>query len=206
LLGKHAGLLAALTAATAAGFVPAGLAIALAAGPGVLGHYLLFPTIAVLAGAAMAAVGVLISVTSRSAVHAQGMAMVTWFGFVLLYDLVLMGSLALSGMPAQWLAAALVSNPVDAARVLGVLALEPDLYLLGPAGSFLTTWASPRGAAGLLLGAITLWAVLPVWTATMKFSIRRRLDSYAKNKTRFGAVGRYARRGDRVRRVADVQG
>jgi hypothetical protein len=154
----------------------------------------------------MAAVGVLISVTSRSAVHAQGMAMVTWFGFGLLYDLVLMGSLALSGMPAQWLAAALVSNPVDAARVLGVLALEPDLYLLGPAGSFLTTWASPRGAAGLLLGAITLWAVLPVWTATMKFSIRRRLDSYAKNKTRFGAVGRYARRGDRVRRVADVQG
>jgi Cu-processing system permease protein len=164
----------------------------------VLGHYLLFPAIAALAGAAMAAVGALISVSSRSAVHAQGLAMLTWFGFVLLYDLVLMGSLAVSGMPAQWLAAALVGNPVDAARVLGVLALEPDLYLLGPAGSFLTTRLSAAGTAGVLLGALGLWAAMPVSFAAMKFSIRRRSFSYVEGQVRSVAVGRRTGGSDRV--------
>ena len=209
LLGKYLGLLAALTAATLAGFVPAGLVIVGAAGPAVLGHYLLFPTIAALAGAGMAAVGVLISVTSRSAVHAQGMAMLTWFAFVLLYDLVLMGSLAASGMPPQWLAAALVGNPVDAARVLGVLALEPDLYLLGPAGSFLTTRLSPTGTAGLLIATLSLWATVPVCVAAMSFSIRRRVSSHAESKLRSAALGSGAGRGDCVhvaRGAASVRG
>ena len=198
LLGKYLGLLAALTAATAAGFLPAGVAITAAVGPAMLGHYRLFPTIAALAGAAMAAVGVLISVSSRSAVHAQGLAMVTWFAFVLLYDLVLMGSLAVSGMPAEWLAAALVGNPVDAARVLGILALEPDLYLLGPAGSILTTRLPAAGTASVLIGSLTLWAVVPVCVAAVKFSIRRRIGSHAENRIRTAAVGGRVGRGDRV--------
>ena len=58
-------------------------------------------------------------------------------------------------MRAEWLAAALVANPVDAARVLGVLALEPDLYLLGPAGALLTSQLSQAGAAAILLGALS---------------------------------------------------
>jgi ABC-type multidrug transport system ATPase subunit/ABC-type transport system involved in multi-copper enzyme maturation permease subunit len=206
LIGKHLGLLAALTAATVAGFVPAGVGIAVAAGPAVLGHYLLFPAIAALAGAAMAAVGALISVASRSSVHAQGMAMLTWFTFVLLYDLVLMGSLAVSGMPAQWLAAALIGNPVDAARVLGVLALEPDLYLLGPAGSFLTSRLSAAGTASVLMATLVLWALAPLCAAAMKFSIRRRLSSYVESKIRFVTVGRDAGRGDRVHVPGGVAG
>jgi Cu-processing system permease protein len=209
LLAKFCGLLAALTGATLAGFVPAGVAIAIAAGPGVLPHYAIFPAIAVLAGTAMAAVGVLISVTSKSAVHAQGMAMLTWFAFVLLYDLVLMGSLAASGMPAEWLAAALIANPVDAARVLGVLALEPDLYLLGPAGAFLTTRLSPAGAAAVLIGALALWAVLPVVAAAIRFSIRRRWHFYAKDTFWSAALGAGAGRGARVRveqRGAGIRG
>jgi Cu-processing system permease protein len=209
LLGKYLGLLTSLSAATVAGFVPAGLAIGIVAGPAWLGHYLLFPTIAVLTAAAMSSVGLLISVSSRSAVHAQGMAMITWFAFVLLYDLVLMGSLALSGMPAGWLAAALVANPVDAARVLSVLALEPDLYLLGPAGSFLTMKLSAAGTASLLLGALLLWTLVPAFAAAMKFSIRRRLRSHAENRVRSVTVVGPAGRGDRVHvegGVAGVQG
>jgi ABC-type multidrug transport system ATPase subunit/ABC-type transport system involved in multi-copper enzyme maturation permease subunit len=173
---KHAGLLAALTGATIAGFLPAGALIAGTAGAGPLGHYLLFPAIASFAGAAMAGVGLLISVSSRSAVQAQGAAVFAWFGFVLLYDLILIGSLAVSGLRAEWLAAALVANPVDAARVLGVLALEPDLYLLGPAGAYLAERLSPPGAAALLLAALGTWTVLPAAGAAFKFSLplRRR--------------------------------
>ena len=47
LLAKHAGLLVALTAATLAGFLPAGVLVVAAAGAGVIGHYLIFPGIAV---------------------------------------------------------------------------------------------------------------------------------------------------------------
>lgn len=96
--------------------------------------------------------------------------MFAWFAFVLLYDLVLMGALAVSGMPASWLAATLVANPVDAARVLGVLALEPDLYLLGPAGAFLAAQFSRAGAAAVLLAALALWATLPVAAAVFRFT------------------------------------
>ena len=179
LAAKHVGLLVSLTAATVAGFVPAGVLIAGASGPGVLGHYLLFPAIASIVGAAMLGVGLLISVSSRSAVQSQGVAVFAWFAFVLLYDLVLMGSLAMGGMPVEMLGAALVANPVDAARVLGVLALEPDLYLLGPAGAFLTARFSRAGAALLLIAALLVWAAFPMLVAMFKFSLPRRRFSRA---------------------------
>ena len=184
LAAKHAGLLIALTLATLAGFLPAGVLLVARGGAGLLGHYLLFPAIASLAGAAMAGVGVLISVSSRSAVQAQGAAVFAWFGFVLLYDLVLIGALSVSGMRAEWLAAALVGNPVDAARVLGVLALEPDLYLLGPAGAYLAARFSRLGAAMLLLSALALWTTAPAAIAAMKFALpRRRLRGTTAHQT-----------------------
>jgi Cu-processing system permease protein len=183
LLGKHVGLLAALTVATVVGFLPAGVVVGAAAGPELLARYLLFPAIAALVGAAMVGIGVLISVSSRSAVQAQGTAVFAWFAFVLLYDLLLMGVLATSGIPAEWLAALLVVNPVDAARVLGVLTLEPELYLLGPSGAYLTSRLSPVGASALLLGALGLWTALPVAAAAVWFSFpvrRSRRDESSK--------------------------
>jgi Cu-processing system permease protein len=171
LLGKHLGLLAALVAATIAGFLPAGVLIVSAAGPGVLGHYLIFPAIASLVGVAMAGVGSAISVASRTAVQSQGAAVFAWFGFVLLYDLLLMGTLAATGLPAPLLGAALVANPVDAGRVLGILALEPDLYLLGPAGAYLTATLSRAGTASLLSVALVAWAVGPFLVAMVRFRL-----------------------------------
>jgi len=200
LLAKHVALLAALTGATLAGFTPAGFVVAAAAGAGMLGHYLLFPTIAALVGAAMASLGLLISVTSRSAAQAQGTAVFTWFALVLLYDLVLMGSLAVSGMPAEWLAAALVANPVDAARVLGVLALEPDLYLLGPAGAYITATLGGAGAAAMLLSSLLCWTTLPTVGAMVTFmKPLRRIRSHEYERNRAAAGERCAGRDDRVR-------
>jgi Cu-processing system permease protein len=134
------------------------------------------------------------------------MAVLTWFAFVLLYDLVLVGSLAVSGVPAPWLAAALIGNPIDAARILGVLALEPDLYLLGPAGSFLTTRLSSAGTAGLLAGALAVWALAPVLAAAIKFSLRGRLFPYAQNRVWPVAVHRRAGDGGRVLVQSRVDG
>lgn len=131
----------------------------------------IFPIIAALAGAAMAGIGLLISVSSRTAVQSQGAAVFAWFWFVLLYDLLLIGSLAVSGLPVQLVGAALLANPVDAARVLGVLSLEPDLYLLGPAGAYLTSEFGRGGVAALLVSALALWAVAPFLAATWTFAL-----------------------------------
>jgi len=201
LVAKHAGLLIALTAATVIGFLPAGVLIAAAADPGLIVPYLLFPAIAALAGASMAGIGVLVSVSSRSAVQAQGTAVFVWFACVLLYDLVLMGALAVSGIRAECLAALLVANPVDAARVLGVLTLEPDLYLLGPAGAYLAARFSHAGAATVLSSALALWTVLPVAAAIARFSIPlRRMRSDETRKPVCPAAGdERARRSDCVR-------
>jgi ABC-type multidrug transport system ATPase subunit/ABC-type transport system involved in multi-copper enzyme maturation permease subunit len=200
LAGKHAALLIALAGATVIGFAPAGVVVAAAAGPSGLGYYLLFPVIAILAAAAMAALGLFISTTSRSAAQAQGAAIFAWFGFVLLYDLVLVGTLATASMPPAWLAAAIVANPIDAARVIGVLALEPDLYLLGPAGAFLVARIGSAGTAALLVSAVTVWAIAPFGAAAIQFSFplwRKRTD----DSNRILAAWRGQRSGvdDRVR-------
>ena len=199
LLGKHAGLLLALTAATLAGFVPAGILIAWSAGPSVLPHYLIFPLIASLAGAAMLGVGIVVSVSCRSAVQAQGTAVFAWFAFVLLYDLLLMGSLAMSGIRVDVLSALLLANPVDAARVLGVLALEPDLYLLGPAGAFLASKFSRGGSALVLVSTLLAWVVLPLALALMRFSLHSWRISRVQEQVRMvRRQSRDARARDRV--------
>ena len=165
LLGKYIGLLASLVIASFAGFLPAALVVARYSGAPALAHYLLFPTLSVLLAAAMLGVGSLLSVRSRGAAQAQGRAIFVWFLFVVVYDLLLMGTLVTSGLGSTALALLLVLNPVDAARVLAVLALEPDLYLLGPAGAFLFGELSRVGTAAVLLGSLLAWAILPLGLA-----------------------------------------
>ena len=172
LLGKYLGLLVSLCMATLVGFFPAGLMVAIAAGGTALANYLLFPLLAILLIAAMLALGMLISVRSRGGVQAQGRAILLWFMFVLLYDLLLMGTLVTAGLSGGALAILLLINPVDAARVLVVLALEPDLYLLGPAGALLVGQLSRWGTAVVLIGSMVLWTAVPLLLALIAFRIR----------------------------------
>jgi len=177
LAGKYLGLLAALAAATIAGFLPAGAAIAARAGAGTLASFLVFPLIAILLAAAMLALGFLISVHSDTGVAAQGLAVLVWFALVLLYDLVLLGVLVGAGVQPAALAALLMANPVDAARVLVVLSLEPDLYLLGPAGAWLLGALSTAGTAALLIGSLVGWALIALGAALWGFRSPRATGS-----------------------------
>lgn len=174
-LGKYCGLLLALGAATVVGFAPAGLAVAWASGPASLLRLLPFPLLACLLVASMLAVGVVISVRSPSGVQALGQALVLWFLFVLVYDLLLVGALVTSGLGAGALALLLVLNPVDSARVLVVLLLEPDLYLLGPAGALLVETLTVPGTALVLCGSLGLWTVVPLGLALRSFRLRREI-------------------------------
>ncbi len=192
LLSKHAGLVVAIAAATAAGFVPAGILVAANSGLGMLPHFVLFPALAIAAAAALAGIGLLISVSCRSAVQAQGAAVGVWFTLALLYDLLLIGALATSGLAPDWLVAALLANPIDATRVLGVLALEPDLHLLGPAGAFLAERIGSVGSAIVLGASVACWVAVPVVLSAISFSWPfRRLPSHETASTH--AIARWIR-------------
>lgn len=177
LLGKYVGLLMSLTAASFAGFLPAALIVTRYSGAAALTHYLLFPTLSILLAAAMLGVGTLISVRSRSGAESQGRAIFVWFLFVVVYDLLLMGTLVTSGLSSSALALLLLLNPVDAARVLAVLALEPDLYLLGPAGALLFAELSRAGTVAVLLGSLLVWAIVPLGLALRFFRLRPQIPS-----------------------------
>jgi ABC-type transport system involved in multi-copper enzyme maturation permease subunit len=171
LLGKYLGLSLSAILATLAGFLPAGIAVAaMSGGTGIL-RFAVFPAIATALVVAMLALGLCISVSSRSAVQAQGRAIFLWFAFVLLYDLLLMGTLLTADLGPGVLVSLLLLNPVDSARILAVLALEPDLHLLGPAGAFLMGVAGARGAALLLFASLLAWTALPLLAALATFRI-----------------------------------
>lgn len=171
LLAKYTALLLALGGATLAGFLPAGIIIARHSGASALMRYGIFPLIAILVIASMTAIGMLASVIGRNAVQAQGFAIAVWFLFVLLYDLLLIGTLATGGIPTPALGALLLFNPIDAARVLVVLALEPDLYVLGPAGVFLMSLFSRATASLLITVVLILWAAAPLAIAIRCFRL-----------------------------------
>jgi hypothetical protein len=62
-------------------------------------------------------------------------------------------------------------NPVDAARVLGLLALEPDLYLLGPAGAYVSARFGTSGAALLLMASLGFWTIAPLAASIWRFRL-----------------------------------
>jgi Cu-processing system permease protein len=177
LIGKYTGLWCALALATVAGFAPAGIIIGSLAGGTSIIHFLLFPMLAVLVASAMLAIGMFISVRSKGRAEAQTTAILLWFGFVLAYDLLLMGSLSIIRLPASALGFTLLLNPIDAARTLTILALDPELYVLGPAGAYLTETFGAILTAVMLIASLIAWTVLPLLLSLKSFTIARRLVS-----------------------------
>ena len=173
LLGKYLGLLGSLLLATAVGFLPAGIVVVSAGGIAMLAGYLVFPALASLVICALLGLGVLISVRSRNGAQAQARAVFLWFVFVLLYDLLLMGTLMAASMRPVVLVGLLLLNPVSAGRLLVVLGLEADLYLLGPAGAWLVETLSPPGAAVVLVGCLLVWAIGSLLLALRAFGLRK---------------------------------
>lgn len=171
LVGKYVGLLVSLVLATGVGFLPAGIQVTRIAGAGAATGFLVFPALAVLVIAAMLGVGLLISVRSRTGAQAQARAVFVWFALVILFDLVLMGTLMTANVSAGALALLLLANPINAGRVLVVLALETDLYLLGPAGAWLVDTLGRGGAVVALLAALAVWAMGSLALALISFRL-----------------------------------
>ncbi|HYV43242.1 MAG TPA: ABC transporter permease [Myxococcaceae bacterium] len=158
-LGKYAGVLAAVSAAVLAGFGAAGAIVGLATGGGSAATFLALVGLTLLLSAATVALGVLLSVWLRSRARVVGAAFAAWLGLVYLSDLGAVGLIVARHLrPVQVFALALL-NPVQQARVLGTLALSHRLDLLGPVGLYGRDALGTAGLVAALVGALLALAV-----------------------------------------------
>jgi len=174
LLGRLLGLFAALAASQALGFGASGVVVFLRAGEeGVSGFFVLLAgslvvTTISLGLSAWLAVGAI----GRRRPHALAMALVVWFGGVILFDLVALGAASLlpSGLASRLLILSVILNPVDAARTGMLLGIEGGAAF-GPATLAFFRFAGGAGGAGLLLClSLLVWIAAPMLLAVRRLS------------------------------------
>ncbi len=169
LLGKYLGLAAALTFSTVAGFGLVAIVLAAQLNPDALFHYAGFVFSSVLLGLAFLSLAVMVSAFAPDRTRASGLAIALWFFFVLVFDLLLLGALIVTGgsygggiFPYLMLA-----NPADVFRILNIFALDDVRTLYGLATVFPRALADP-GLLGLVMAA---WIVAPLGIATWRFRL-----------------------------------
>jgi Cu-processing system permease protein len=167
LLGKYFGLAAALTFSTVAGFGLVAVVLSSQLELNALFHYFGFMLSSVLLGCAFLSLAVMLSVFAGDRTRASGLAIAMWFFFVLVFDLLLLGALVVSG--GQWggdlFPYLLLLNPADVFRILNIFSLEDVRALYGLATVFPPSLANP-----VLLGVVMFaWIALPLGIAAWRF-------------------------------------
>lgn len=167
LLGKFLGLSAALASSTIIGFGVAGALLVFSMPTSAIYHYLGFMLSAVLLGMAFLSLAIMVSVFATDRGRASGAAIALWFFFVLVYDLLLLGALVVTGgqVGTDAFPYLLLFNPADVFRILNIFGVEDVRTLYG-----LTTVFPKQLASPVLLGAVMLaWIVAPLAIASWRF-------------------------------------
>jgi Cu-processing system permease protein len=160
LIGKILGLFASLTMAIVFGFGVSGFVVAARAGSEGIARYLGFVVVTLILLLSFLCLGALASVTSSNRVKALGVSLALWFLFVLFYDLITMGIVSLVDPHSARMIVliGLFGNPVDLARVAGLLMLG-GATIFGAAGAALVrTFGSPSVAASVLSLVGLFWS------------------------------------------------
>jgi Cu-processing system permease protein len=99
--------------------------------------------------------------------RASGLAIGTWFLFVLVFDLLLLGALVLSGgqYGGAFFPYLLLLNPADVFRVLNVFSLDEVRSFYGLATVFPEALSHPALLGGVMLG----WIAAPLALAIRRF-------------------------------------
>ena len=170
LLAKYVGLVLAVWAAIALGFGTAGVVLALVSPMAGMAEYFQFTLLSAGLAATMLSLGMLISVWSDGRMKALAMAIVLWFVLVLFYDFAAIGIALSVSSSGRTLLLAVLANPVEGARILAIVGLEPDLRVLGPLGSYLVNEMGVTTTTVLLVGALTAWTAAPLALAARVFA------------------------------------
>lgn len=167
LLGKYLGLAAALAFSTVVGFGLVAIVLATQLDLVALLHYFGFMLSSVLLGMAFLSLAVMVSVFASDRTRASGMAIALWFFFVLVFDLLLLGALVVTGdrYGGEIFPYLLLANPADVFRILNIFSMEDVRTLYGLATVFPRALADPW-----LLGLVMLaWIVAPLGIANWRF-------------------------------------
>lgn len=169
LLGKFLGLAAALSLATCVGLsLVAGIIAQRFGWPGVF-HYLGFMLSSVLLGLAFLSLAIWLSVLASERSKASGMAIAVWFALVLVFDLLLLGLLVLSGGAylGDLLGWCLLLNPTDVFRLLNMFS-SADISSLYGMGSLLPQLVS---RTEFLVLVMLGWIAFPLALARWRFKV-----------------------------------
>ena len=174
LFGKFLGHLAVLAFATCLGYGLAAAAL-MASGTRVdsdsLAAFAAMIGSSVLLGAVFVAIGYLVSALARDRGTAAGVCIGLWLLLVLIYDMALLGLLALDqgrNVSAGALTAMLLANPTDVYRLFNLTSFAQVSTFAGMAGLSQSSSLS----AGALLAALLLWTLVPLGFAALAFSRR----------------------------------
>jgi Cu-processing system permease protein len=174
LLGKFVGHLAVLAFATCLGYGIAAAAL-IATGsriePDSLGAFAAMTGSSVLLGSVFVAIGYLVSALVRDRGTAAGVCIGLWLLLVLIYDMALLGLLAVDqgrSLSASGLDALLLLNPTDVYRLFNLTSFANVSTFAGMAGLAQSTTLSAR----VLLAALLLWTCVPLGLAAFAFSRR----------------------------------
>jgi Cu-processing system permease protein len=173
LFGKGAGLFVALASAQALGFGAAGLVIfSRAGGSGLPGFALLVLGSFVLTAIFLGVAALVSAGTVGRRTRALAIALVVWFGAVVLFDVAALGvaSLLPSGRASRVLIVSVLVNPADAVRTGALLGIEGSGAFGAASLALLRFTKGPVGAGLLLAASLLLWMVAPALLAA------RRLD------------------------------
>ncbi|MCO6412530.1 MAG: ABC transporter permease subunit [Thiogranum sp.] len=175
LIGKFTGHAAILAVSTLLGFGGAGLLIGVLSDQvasfelwHAFGFFILSAT---LLGWCFIAIAQLLSVLVGEKSRAAGLALICWFWFVLVFDLLLLGVLVMgegrSG--GQWLAWLLLLNPTDVFRLANLAGFEAVREYTGLAAIA----TGPLFRPYMLAAILALWVCMPLGLAVWRF--RRRV-------------------------------
>jgi Cu-processing system permease protein len=171
LLGRVLGLFVALAAAQAIGLGGAGLVIFWRAGSSGLSAY------GILFAGSLAATAIFLGIAALLASggsvrrsRALAIALIVWFGTVVLFDVAVLAAATLltSGPASRLLVTAVLVNPADAVRTATLLGIHGTTAFGAASLALLRFTRGPVGAA-LLLGASTLFWIL----APLALAVRR---------------------------------
>lgn len=167
LLGKFCGLSAALAFSTLAGFGMVGLLLSYQLDASSLLHYTGFMFSALLMGMAFLSMAVAVSVIANDRTSSSGIAIALWFFFVLVFDLLLLGALVISGgqYGGDIFPYLLFLNPADIFRIINIFGMEEVKSLYGLATVFPENLANPW----LLAATMIIWIVAPLGIASWRF-------------------------------------
>lgn len=171
LLGKYLGLAASLLGALALGFGLSALVIAGQGGQTDAGAFGLMAGFSFMLALGMLSLGFLISVLSRKAAVATGVALFVWLALVFIGDLGLMGTSLAFELPIDTLFGLALINPLQVFKMAALMSINATLDVLGPAGIYaMQTYRD--GLMWLFLAALLAWIAAPLATAYVIFQRR----------------------------------